>query len=181
MRLYSHRTEEEAQEAVDLVQHIARVPKGAKVLDLACGYGRHAMALAEAGYNVHGLDASNYLIERAKEVYAHDRATYVVGDMRGPYPEDGFDAIVNFFTSFGYFDDHEENQKVLNSVKEHLRPGGRFIMDYLNAAPMCRKTLEPETMSRVQGALVIQERESSRAVRCEDHYDQHRLFARRRV
>ncbi len=69
MRLYRHRTEEEAREAVDLVQRLAGVPRGSKVLDLCCGYGRHALALAEHGYEVTGLDNSHYLIDRARELY----------------------------------------------------------------------------------------------------------------
>jgi len=157
MRLYRHRTEEEAREAIDLVRHVARVPKGAHVLDLACGYGRHALALAEAGYDVVGLDYSKYLIARAQEIFPHERVEYVVGDMRGPYPRAPYDAIVNFFTSFGYFDDDAENARVFTAVHDALVPGGRFVMDFLNAEHV-RATLVEEDMSIVDGATVIQER-----------------------
>ncbi len=157
MKLYRHRTEEEAREAIDLIQHVARVPHGATVLDLACGYGRHALALAEAGYHVVGLDYSTYLIDRAKEIFPHERVRYVVGDMRGPYPDGPFDAIVNFFTSFGYFEEDDQNAAVFTAVYDALVPGGRFVLDFLNADHV-RSTLVPESMSIVDGATVIQER-----------------------
>ena len=157
MKLYRHRTEEEAREAIDLIQHVARVPHGATVLDLACGYGRHALALAEAGYHVVGLDYSRYLIDRAKEIFPHERVQYVVGDMRGPYPNGPFDAIVNFFTSFGYFEEDAQNASVFAAVYDALVPGGRFVLDFLNADHV-RSTLVPESMSIVDGATVLQER-----------------------
>jgi SAM-dependent methyltransferase len=157
MKVYRHRTESEAREAVALVEHVARVPHGARVLDLACGYGRHALALAEAGYRVVGLDNSTRLIDRAKEIFQHPDVDYVVGDMRGPFPEPAYDAIVNFFTSFGYFDTDAENAAVFTAVAHALKPGGRFVMDFLNAN-VVRQNLVPESMSIVDGATVIQER-----------------------
>ena len=157
MRLYRHRTEEEAQEAVDLLQRVAGVQPGSRVLDLCCGYGRHALALAKHGYVVTGLDNSHYLIDRARELYPHENATYVVGDMRGPFPGGPFNAIANFFTSFGYFDTHEENAKVLHAVRENLVEGGIFVMDFLNAN-LIRRTLVPETLTILEGVTIVQER-----------------------
>lgn len=157
MRLYRHRTEEEAQEAVNLVQRLAGVPSGSRVLDLCCGYGRHALALAEHGYLVTGLDNSHYLIDRARELYPHKNVTYVVGDMRGPFPGGPFNAIANFFTSFGYFDTHEENVKVLHTVRENLVAGGIFVMDFLNAN-LIHRTLVPETLTILEGVTIVQER-----------------------
>lgn len=157
LRLYQHRTEVEAREAVNLVREISLLPRRAKILDLACGYGRHAMALAEAGYLVVGLDASEFLIEHARTNLDHDNVSYVVGDMRHAYPEGPYDAVVNFFTSFGYFEADADNGSVLGSVFKSLKPGGTFILDFLNES-WVRSTLVPETMSRVPGAFVIQER-----------------------
>lgn len=157
MRLYRHRTEEEAREAVDLVQRLAGVPPGSKVLDLCCGYGRHALALAEHGYEVTGLDNSHYLIDRARELYPHENVTYVVGDMRGPFPNAPFHAIANFFTSFGYFDSHEQNVSVLRAIRANLVEGGVFVMDFLNAK-LLRSTLVPESMGLLEDVTVMQER-----------------------
>lgn len=157
MKLYRHRTEEEAREAIDLVRTIANVPVGARVLDLCCGYGRHALALAEAGYRVTGIDSSHFLIERASEIYPHPNVHYAVGDMRGPYPDAPFDAVVNFFTSFGYFDTTDEDQRVLDTIYASLSGGGQFVMDFFNAHYV-RTHLEAETMSLVESATIIQER-----------------------
>ncbi len=157
MRLYRHRTEEEAREAVDLVARHAHVARGTRILDLCCGYGRHALALAEAGYVVTGLDASGYLIRRARELYPHPDVTYVQGDMRGPFPGAPFHAIANFFTSFGYFDTHQENQNVLHAVRSSLVDGGVFVLDFFNANRV-RTMLEPETMSMIDGVTILQER-----------------------
>ncbi len=157
MRLYRHRTEEEAREAVDLVSRHAHVARGTRILDLCCGYGRHALALAEAGYVVTGLDASGYLIRRARELYPHPEVTYVQGDMRGPFPGAPFHAIANFFTSFGYFDTHQDNQNVLHAVRSSLIDGGVFVLDFFNANRV-RTMLEPETMSMIDGVTILQER-----------------------
>lgn len=157
IKLYRHRTEDEARQAVALVHDAAHIPEGARVLDLCCGYGRHAMALAEHGYTVVGLDQSEYLISQARELYDHPACTYVVGDMRGPYPNGPYDAIVNFFTSFGYFDQHADHQQVFATMYQALVPGGTLILDFLNAV-VTRRTLVPESVQIVDGATVIQER-----------------------
>jgi SAM-dependent methyltransferase len=157
MRLYRHRTHEEALKAVHLVQAVAHIAPGARVLDLCCGYGRHAHALAEAGYMVTGLDASIYLIDRAREVYPHPHVSYVIGDMRGPYPDAPYDAIVNFFTSYGYFGTDAENAAVPAMMARSLRAGGTVVLDFLNANRI-RKTLVPETVTMIDGVTVVQER-----------------------
>lgn len=157
MRLYRHRTAQEAQKSVQLVLDVAGINRGARILDLCCGYGRHAMALAEAGFHVTGLDNSHYLIDRAREVFPHPNVHYVVGDMRGPYPHPPYDAIVNFFTSFGYFDRHDEHQHVITTMAKNVVGGGTVIIDFFNADRV-RTTLIPETMEMVDGVTIIQER-----------------------
>lgn len=156
-QLYQHRTEQEAHEAVQLVRDIAGLTPGAKVLDLCCGFGRHAYALAEHGYHVTGLDASDHLISIATERFPHQNVRYIIGDMRSEYPDAPYDAIVNFFTSFGYFDTHEENQQVINTIADCLAPGGVFVLDFFNAS-LVRKTLNPESMNMVGETMIIQER-----------------------
>lgn len=158
MRLYRHRTSDEARRAVHLVLDVAGIPRGARMLDLCCGYGRHALALAEAGYRVTGLDNSVFLIDRAREVFPHPNVDYVVGDMRGPYPHAPYDAIVNFFTSFGYFDSHAEHQRVVNTMADNVVDGGTVIIDFFNADRV-RATLVPESMDMIDGVTIIQERQ----------------------
>jgi SAM-dependent methyltransferase len=106
----------------------------ARILDLCCGQGRHAVPLARAGYRVTGLDRSTYLLEQAQQAAARARVEvqWVRGDMRGLPWRGRFDACVNLFTAFGYFDEEAENQAVLEQVCNVLKPGGQFLLDVSN-------------------------------------------------
>ena len=102
------------------------------VLDLCCGQGRHSVELARRGYRVTGYDLSETLLAAA-EKEAHDAGVdveFVRGDMREVPWQDRFDAVVNFYTAFGYFEHDHENQAVLDRVAGALKPGGRFLLDY---------------------------------------------------
>lgn len=157
MQLYRHRGDAEARQVVQLIDHTMHIPHGAEILDLCCGFGRHTIALAERGYMVTGLDYSRRLIDHAREYNAHENASYVVGDIRGPYPIRSYALIANLFTSFGYFDDHHEHERVFTAIYDHLAPGGCLVMDFLNSTVL-RQTLVPETMSMIGETMVIQER-----------------------
>lgn len=157
MKLYRHRGDAEARQVVQLIDHTMHIPHGAEILDLCCGFGRHTIALAERGYRVTGLDYSRRLIDHAREYNTHPNATYVVGDIRGPYPSSSYALIANLFTSFGYFDDHREHCGVFSTIHDHLIPGGRLVMDFFNATVL-RQTLVAESMSMIGETTVIQER-----------------------
>lgn len=103
----------------------------ADVLDVACGQGRHSLPLTRAGFTVVGLDASEPLLAqaRAAAAVAGLEVSFVQGDMRAiPYVE-CFDAVINMFTAFGYFDSEAENQSVLDGIARAMKPGGRLIME----------------------------------------------------
>ncbi len=140
--LYAGRNE---QDALLLLQAITRfLPSPpARVLDLACGRGRHALNLAATGYQVTGLDLASSALEHARREAASRNLsiTFVRGDMRQPLPGT-YDAVVNLFTSFGYFETPEENALVFKQVAAALRPDGVFIFDFLNAHAV-RKSLVP--------------------------------------
>jgi SAM-dependent methyltransferase len=106
----------------------------ADVLDLCCGTGRHAVGLAALGHRVTGLDWSAELLAAAAEESARRGVTLdlVRGDMRRLRYRRRFDAVVNLFTSFGYFETEREDIAVLNGVRRALRPGGVFLIDVLN-------------------------------------------------
>ena len=107
-----------------------RLFDGAEVLDVPCGHGRIANRLAERGARVTGLDADTFFLERAR-ADAVDRGVevdYVEGDMRELPWTDRFDAVVNWFTSFGYFDD-DGNRAWLEAARRTLKPGGRLAVD----------------------------------------------------
>ena len=105
-----------------------------EVLDVACGAGRHALGLAALGHRVTGIDWSRPLLTQAARAAkaAGAPASFVRGDMRRLRYRARFDAAVNLFTSFGYFDTEAEDLAVLRGVRRALRPGGVFLMDVLN-------------------------------------------------
>ena len=124
-------TEQEVEALLALLEQHCGAP--ADVLDLACGYGRVSLPLAQAGHRMTGFDLSAFLLDAAKTAarQAGATVTWQEGDMR-TLPADWtaeFDAVLNMFSAFGYFDDAEDNQQVLAEVARVLRPGGVFILD----------------------------------------------------
>lgn len=155
LELYPHRDEEEAEQGVALFLDLTGPARGARVLDLACGAGRHLRFLAEAGLRPVGLDLSRPLLRRAGEGWNGPLAR---GDMRAlPFHEEAFSAVVQFFTSFGYFGSREEDRRVLEEVRRVLRPGGAFLLDFLNAGRV-RRELVPEDVREIDGRTVRQRR-----------------------
>ncbi|WP_055109149.1 class I SAM-dependent methyltransferase [Paenibacillus ihumii] len=132
--VYKHRDVQGAKREVHTMISWLGLPAGAKVLDLCCGMGRHSMALVEAGYEVTGIDLSDVLLREARKNDPEGRVTWLKGDMRNLPLEGGFDAVVNLFSSFGYFEEDTEHIKVLEEIRRVLKPGGQFIIDFLNPA-----------------------------------------------
>ncbi len=129
--LYQNRDEKEAKSFVENLIHELNIPKGASLLDLACGKGRHSMTLNELGYNVLGVDLSANSIQIASKS-SNDNLTFAVHDMREKIEGRSFSAVFNLFTSFGYFDDESDNLRVLNAVNSMLDENGLLIIDFMN-------------------------------------------------
>jgi SAM-dependent methyltransferase len=147
--LYRHRDEREARNFINHLVDFLKLKKGARIQDLACGTGRHSIYLNSLGYDVCGLDLSQNNIETAK-LSENEQLHFEVHDMRQVYKHRGFDAILNLFTSFGYFDDIADNQKVIESVYSGLLPGGRFVIDYFNSAQVL-KHLPSDDQKEIEG------------------------------
>jgi SAM-dependent methyltransferase len=131
---------------------------GARVLDLGCGIGRHAIGVARRGHRVTGLDFNaHYLAIAAAEAQAAGlTVTWRQGDMR-ELPFDGeFDAVYSFFTSFGYYSD-SENERVLAGVARALRPGGRFLIDMVNRDRFLTHPQQRVWNQREDGSLLMEE------------------------
>src|SRR6478752_2263874 len=111
------------------LMEILALPSGARVLDVPCGQGRHAHLLAEAGFRVDGLDYSADLLKRARERGTGPTLRYTRGDMRKlPARWTGrFDAVVNLFTSFGFFTSPADDALVMSEFARMLRPGGALV------------------------------------------------------
>ena len=140
LELYPHRDHAEADRLVALLRQVTPWREGWRVLDVACGPGRHARALEAAGARCIGLDLSAVLLRRARQA---TRSPLVRADMRHiPVRRGSMDLTVNLFTSFGYFADDTESRTALREMAATVRSGGWFALDFLNA-PRVRASLVP--------------------------------------
>jgi len=129
--LYDRRDEGEAAAFIEkLVQHL-NLPSGSCILDLACGRGRHARCMAAMGMRVTGIDLSEQSLDSAR-TRPMPNLEYIRHDMRQPLAGRQFDAVFNLFTSFGYFDDPDDDRKVVLSARSSLNAGGFLVIDYIN-------------------------------------------------
>lgn len=152
---------ERTRAQVDFVLQVAELPPGAAVLDLCCGHGRHSVELARRGYRVTGLDLSmpSLALARAAAAEASVQAEFVQGDMRRIPHRAAFDLVINLFTAFGYLEDEAEDQQVLHSIAQALKPGGRLVLDTINHAWLMRH-LEPRGWSQLDdGTILLEEHE----------------------
>jgi SAM-dependent methyltransferase len=131
----------------DVVWRTCRLRRGARVLDVGCGFGRHAAVLARRGADVTGVDLSTAMLAEARRRHAgRPRLRFVRGDMRRLAWRDAFDAVVSLFASFGYFDE-AGNRATLRGMVRALRPGGRLCIDVPNPAFLVRRA-EPRRWRR---------------------------------
>jgi SAM-dependent methyltransferase len=145
--LYKKRDDKEAVDFLTQLFKTLTIPSSAKLLDLACGNGRHSRTMAQLGYNTIGVDLSPNNIQIAKQINS-DLNQFFVHDMRQVLKKNEFDAVLNLFTSFGYFTDKNDNIQTLRSVYENLKPGAIFIQDFLNAESVIKNIVEKETIKR---------------------------------
>ncbi len=144
--LYKNRNKDEAQFFIDNLVKKLELKKGSKILDLACGKGRHAIHLNNLGYDVTGIDLSEESINIAKKA-DNETLAFFVHDMRELYWSDHFDCILNLFTSFGYFDDKNDNLKTLQSVHDSLKEKGVFVIDFMNVIKTARELVAAEIIT----------------------------------
>jgi SAM-dependent methyltransferase len=169
--LYSHRSDEEALQVVELLRQSVSLPEGARVLDLCCGGGRHTKALIESGFDVVGIDLSETLLALAHEETRGLPVRLYRADMREAFPEAPFDCIANFFTSFGYFDNPADDALVLKRVSDALKPGGMFFLDFFNDVHLQRTLVAEDTLD-FEEFSITQER------RIEEGFVQKRIVVR---
>jgi SAM-dependent methyltransferase len=140
LELYAHRDLGEAEDHVDFVERVLGRRQPRAVLDLACGAGRHTAALRRRGYRALGIDLSLTLLTQPPKL------PQVAGDMCClPFDEGTFDWVLNFFTSFGYFEKEEENFAVLVEIFRVLRPDGSFLIDLFNRERVLADLVPRET------------------------------------
>src|SRR5512143_2148937 len=145
LHLYPHRNDADAERVVGLLTRVLPWRTGWRVLDVACGAGRHLAALERAGAAPVGFDLSAPLLRRAGGI---TRRPLVRADMRAmPFRPGRMDLTVNLFTSFGYFAADEEHHDAIGQMLATVCPGGWFVIDFLNAEQV-RSALVPEETAR---------------------------------
>lgn len=158
---YARITDEATSERdVDAVVRLLGLEPPSAILDLACGYGRHAVRMAERGYAVAGFDLSSELLGIAQE-RAHERGvplTLVKGDMRRlPFLRE-FDAVLSLFTSFGFFAEEDDHAHVLHGVHAALRENGLFLLDVINRDAVLQ-AFQPTQWQEIDGGYLLSENE----------------------
>ncbi len=153
--LYKHRDHKEAQLFMTNLVSFLHLKKGNKVLDLACGKGRHSLFLNSLGLDVIGADLSKNSIDYANQ-YKNDTLEFVQHDMRVPMKKK-YDAIFNLFTSFGYFENDEEDIQVLENIKNGLKDENSVaVIDFLNVEYAVKNLVKKETIVKEQATFNIE-------------------------
>ncbi len=159
LKVYKHRDEKEARLLVESIISITNIKNKSKILDIACGAGRHSIEFAKKGFIVTAFDLSKNLLNNAK-VNAQKAGVdidFIRADIRDFYIDVKFDLVLNLFTSFGYFESDEENFKVFKTAYNHLNENGFFVFDYFNKKYL-EENLTPNSISRIEDEEIIQNR-----------------------
>jgi ubiquinone/menaquinone biosynthesis C-methylase UbiE len=159
LRAYAGIGQEEAEAQALAAARLAACPEGGELLDVPCGFGRHTVPLARAGYRVTGVDRSAALLEEARRRAAGERWPKLVrADYRQlPFRDATFDAAINLFSSLGYLGD-EEDTKALTEIGRVLRAGGRLVIETMHRDLLVRIFLEQSWKLVGEGRLLLEQR-----------------------
>lgn len=157
--VYKHRNEEDAKTLVELILENIDVPLTGKILDLACGPGRHSILFAQKGYKVSAVDLSKNLLKVALDcaVKSDVNVNFIEADLRNLCIKPKFDLVVNLFTSFGYFEDDKENFKLFGRAFYFLNDYGYFVLDFFNKDYL-KKNIVAKSEEYIGHSKIIQER-----------------------
>jgi SAM-dependent methyltransferase len=146
---------------VDSLTSLLDIQPDERILDLGCGVGRHSLEFARRGHKVVGVDRTKSYLERAKASAADENLDieFVLEDMRSFRRESSFDITLSMFTSFGYFEDPEEQMRVLRNIHFSLRPGGRFVYQSFGKEVLARIFL-PKDWSEHEEGYILYERKA---------------------
>jgi SAM-dependent methyltransferase len=145
--LYANRDEAEAARFITNLLNYLHPKASSKLLDVACGKGRHSIFLAEKGFDVTGIDLSKESIAEAKQS-EHENLHFMEHDMRMPFWINYFDIAFNFFTSFGYFNSDREHNQAIASIVKSVKHNGIFVIDYFNAS-LVKQQMEKELVKKI--------------------------------
>jgi len=157
--VYRHRNDEDSERIIGLILSNIKINSSAKILDAACGAGRHSINFAEKGYKVHGFDLSETLLQIARKEAAEKNLEieFSTADKRFFKLDEKFDLIVSLFTSFGYFNSDEENFAFPRNAFHMLNENGYYVLDYLNKL-YTEENLVEFSSKNVRGKEIIERR-----------------------
>lgn len=157
--LFSWQRRAEAPKQVGEIISLLELSPPAKVLDLCCGIGRHSFEFAREGFEVTAVDRTKSYLEKASKRAADDglKIEFVQDDMRYFRRDNTYDLALSLFTSFGYFDDPEDDKRVLENLLASLVPGGALLMDMMGREVVAREFAERDWYEE-EGCIVLQER-----------------------
>lgn len=153
---------EEAPGQIEQLLSLLDLPSDAHVADIPCGVGRHAVELADRGFPVTAVDATASYLARARD-HAADadvEVEFVHEDMRAFRRPESFDAILNLYTSFGYFETRDDDERTARNFHESLKPGGTLLMSLASKEILARK-FEERTWNERDGRYILEEHEIS--------------------
>ncbi|WP_207427233.1 cyclopropane-fatty-acyl-phospholipid synthase family protein [Pedobacter sp. SYSU D00535] len=141
--LYHQRNDEEAEFLIDNLCSFLQPNPQSRILDIACGRGRHSVYLNKKGYDVTGIDLSHSNIKFSKQ-FENEKLHFHEHDMRHLLYINYFDLALNLFTSFGYFETERDHVKALKTFRKALKPEGRLVLDYFNTEKIVRNLTRQE-------------------------------------
>ena len=141
--LYKNRNENEAELFIDNLSKKINFPAQARVVDIACGRGRHAIYLNRKGFEVTGIDVAEESIRYAKQ-FENDTLNFSVHDMRRPFVTNYYDVALNLFTSIGYFKTEHENERAIKTMYLALKKNGIVVIDFFNSNLILNRLLAAE-------------------------------------
>jgi SAM-dependent methyltransferase len=142
--LYSQRNDAEAEFLIDNLSAYLRPAAASRILDIACGRGRHSIYLNKKGYDVTGIDLSEQSIKFAQQ-FEQKNLHFYVHDMRKLAYINYFDIAMNLFTSFGYFDTEKDHVNALKSFRKSIKDDGTVVIDYFNTNKILKNLTHKET------------------------------------
>jgi len=150
---------QEAEREVEQVLTLTKIPDGAAVLDLCCGVGRHSLELTRRGFQVTGVDRTQEYLDLAAAAAGREALSLelVREDMRSFRRDESYDGVINLFTSFGYFEDPGDDQRVVENIFASLRPGGVLVMQLMSKEVLAR-IFRARDWHEQDGVLVLEER-----------------------
>jgi SAM-dependent methyltransferase len=157
--IFSERRKADAVGQVDRIISLTGILPKAHILDLCCGVGRHSLELARRGFHVTGVDRTTEYLKQASEQAKNEGLDieFVHEDMRAFRRPDSFDAVINLFTSFGYFEDPEDDRKVIDNIYTSLKHGGKLLID-TNGKENVARVFRERDWNEANGIFWLEER-----------------------